>query len=305
MDVPVPYLQVPATITNQALDVLGESGQILGSLTDGTNVAETARRNYGQALRQLLRTAHWAWARKREKLTLLGDATGQSAAPVIQTVECPWTYAYAWPTDAVQGRWMPWNPTNAQPTSSTGVPLTTGVSIGVPYPMVPGRFLVTSSSDYPIEVGNQPWNQMPDLQRTEGLGPAYRKIILTDCACAEFVYTRLGTVIEEWDDLFRQAMVMMMAMVIAPVAITNEKLRFAAMDRLRPALKTAIDDARLASGNEAGFPQGVDHLPNWITARGGGAWGAAGGGLGFGGGGYSGYTFFPWDGSMSWAGSVF
>lgn len=298
MDVPIPYLQPPATIINQAMDMLGQPGKIVGDITDGTVVGEAARRNYGQGLRQLLRTAHWDWARKRAKLTLLGDATGQSALPISPFVECPWTYAYEWPIDAVQGRWLPWSPINAQPSTPQGVPLTTGVSALALYPMQPGRFLVSSSDQYPVQVGAVPWTQQPDLQRTEGVGPVSRKIILTDCACAEFVYTRLGTVIEEWDDLFRQAFVTMMALVLAPVAIEDPKLRIAERDRLVPALKNAIADARVANGNESGFPQSVDHQPAWITARSSGWSNGLGGGL-------SGHTYYPCDASMQWAGSVY
>ena len=302
MDVPIPYLQSPAVVINQAIDMLGVPGKIIGDITDGTPVAETARRNYGQALRQLLRTAWWDWARKRAKLTLLGDATGSAAAPVSAFVECPWSYAYAWPTDAVAGRWLPWNPANGQPTSSSGVPLTTGTSALVQYSTQPGRFLVSSSDQYPVEIGNVPWNQQPDLQRTEGVGPQTRKIILTDCCEAWFVYTRLGTVIEEWDDLFRQAMVTMMALVLAPVAIEDPKLRMAVVARLEPTLRNAIADARVVNGNESGWPQSVDHLPIWITARNQGWYGGYSGNGGFL---YSGYTFFSWDSSMALCGSVY
>ena len=301
MDVPISFLQPPSRIVNQAIDMLGEPGQIIGAITDGTLVAETARRNYGEALRQLLRASHWAFARQRTRLTLLGDATGTSAAPVIQLVEPGWTYAYAWPTDAVQGRWLPWTPWNAQPTNAQGIPLTTGSSSVVNYPQSPGRFLVSSSSLYPVQTGVPPWNQQPDLQRTEGVGPIYRKIILTNCAQADFVYTRLVTTIEEWDDGFRQAMVMMMAMVLAPVALKDPKLRLAEMARLAPVLKNTIDNARLESANESGYPMTTDHQPVWMTARSSGWWGMDGGM----GGPLSGNTFYPYDSSFSWCGSVF
>lgn len=304
MDVPIPYLQVPARIVNQALDRIGaDEDSILGDIGDGTRVAETARRNYGQALRQLLRTSHWPFARKRAALTLLGDITGQSAPPVSNIVECPWTYCYSWPLDGVQGRWLPWNPTNAQPTNANGIPLTTGVSTGVGYISTPGRFLVSSSDKYPIETGVTPWIQQPDLQRTEGLGPVSRKVILTDCANAEFVYTRLVTTIEEWDDLFREAMVMMMAMVLAPVALKDPKLRIEQMNRLVPALKNAIADARLAAGNEAGWPQTTDFEASFIRARSGSAWGRFGP-VGWGAFG-SGNGFSCGSESLNWGGSVF
>ena len=115
------------------------------------------------------------------------------------------------------------------------------------------------------------------------------------------MYTRLGTVIEEWDDLFRQALVTMMALILAPVAIDDPKMRLAQRDHLIPILKNAVADARVANGNESGYPQSVDHQPAWITARNGGWWNGLGGGAN----GYSGYTFYPYDTSMQWAGSVY
>lgn len=293
MQIPVPYLTTPADISNQALDMLGEPGKIIGDITDGTIVAETARRNYGRLLRQLLRTAHWSFARKQAVLTLLGDATGQSSLPVITAVESPWTYAYGWPIDGVQGRWMPYQ--NIAPTDP---PLTTGIGLLPQYAMIPARFLVSSSDRYPIEIGVQPWTNQPDLQRTEGLGPINRKVILSDVANASFVYTRLVTVIEEWDDLFRQAMVTLMALSLAPVVIDDPKERLAQRNMLIPIAKNIIADARVANGNEAGMPQSTDSTPDWIRARGG--YGLSGGGLG----GWGGGIFSPWS-PLSWSGSVF
>lgn len=304
MSVPIPYLQPPVTIVNQSIDVLGAPDLVLGDITDGTLVAEAARRNYGQALRQLLRANHWPFARFQADLVLLGDASGNSPAPVSSFVESPWGYAYAWPTDAVQGRWLPWNPTGGLPTNAQGVPLTTGGSSTAAYSLTPGRFLVSSSDQYPVQIGVQPWNQLPDLQRTEGLGPTYRKVILTDCMNARFVYTRLVTTIEEWDDGFRQAMVMMMAMVLAPVAITDPKLRLAEIARLTPLLKNTIDNARLAAGNEAGWPQSTDFEASFIRGRNAGTWWGATSGIG-------GTAFGPLGGyglgydQLSWGSSVF
>jgi hypothetical protein len=300
--VPIPYLQPPAIIVNEALDRLGQSDKVIGDVTDGSKVAEAARRNYGQVLRQMHRASHWNFARKRSELTLLGDATGNSEPPVSSVVECPWTYAYAWPIDAVQGRWLPWNPTNAQPISSTGVPLTTGVSAAGLYWSQPGRFLISSSLEYPVEVGNVPWDQQPDLQRTFGVGPINRQIILTDCCNAHFVYTRFVTVIEEWDPMFREAMVVAMALVLAPVAIDDPKERLAQRNLLIPILKNTLAEARLASGNEAGWPQSTDAATFWIVGRNGPY---AGGGLG----GYpvTGGTvglYLPWD-QFSLGGNVF
>ena len=307
MNPPVQYLQTPATITNEAIDMLGQSGKIIGDITDGTTVAEAARRFYGQGLRQLLRTAPWDFCRKQAKLTLLGDVmTSNPPLGVSKFVERPWGFAYAWPIDAVMGRWLPWDPSGGQPEDSNGIPLTTGGSATVGYGLIPGRFLVGSSDQYPIETGNLDWDQLPDLQRTQGLGPINRKIILTNCCHAHFVYTRFEPTIEVWDSLFRQAFVTMMALALVQTLLDDPKERIAQRDRLIPILRNAIADARVANGNESGYPQSVDHTPDWITARssGSGVWGSTY--PGFGGTGVMGNfgSAGGWE-SMNFSGSVF
>lgn len=306
----VPYLQSAAVIANQSLDMIGTPEQVIGDVTDGTDVSEAVRRNYGQLLRQLLRTAHWNFARKYAPLTLLGDATGQTPN-VSLIVEPPWQYAYAWPIDGVQGRWMPFTWLNGQSgINSAAIPEnpTFGVVLNPPgtsfcQPQVPARFLVSSSPEYPIEVGSIPWDQLPDLQRTEGVGPTSRKIILTNCCEARFVYTRFVPVIEEWDSLFRQSMVALLALTLIPVAIKDPKTRIAERDRMIAIAKNTIADARVANGNESTTSATTDHTPAWITRRNQawGAYGAGGGGTSFGG---IGYDWIGWE-SLSWGGGTF
>lgn len=293
----IPYQQTPAHIVNLAMDSLGQSGDLIGDINDGTAVSEAARRNYGLVLRGLLRTAHWVFARRQATLQLLGDATGQSPAPVSTYVDQPWCYAYAWPEDAVAARWMPASvplTTSGAPANPSGIPLTTNGGPTPPIPLLPARFLVSMSDQYPIEIG-QPatWQQMPDFQRTEGLGSTARKIILTDNQNSLFVYTALVTMIEQWDDLFRSAMVALMATVLAPVAIKDPKLRVEERDKHSVMAKSMIADARVANGQDAGYPQSVDHTPDWLQWRRGGAFG---GGYSFGdGGGYGGALYCPWE----------
>lgn len=308
MNPQVYYLESPVTVCNESLDLIGAPEEaIMGDLNDGTRVAEAARRNYGQALRRLLRTAAWDFARKHAKLTLLGDATTTTPAPGVSPyVESPWSYCYEWPIDAVMGRWLPWNPTNAQPENNSGTPLTTGSSAVVPYGLIPGRYLVASSDQYPVVVGAPDWDQMPDLETTEGVGPIARKVILTNCCNAHFVYTRLSTHPEEWDSLFRQALVTMMGLVFAPIALTDPKMAAAQRDRLIPLLKNAVDDARVANGNETGYPQSTDFESSYIRGRTAGVWGGLYTTPGYGGtsviGSFGNYG--GWE-SMSFGGSVF
>lgn len=307
MQVPVNYLTPPSVVVNRSLTMLGATDKFIGDINDGTPVAEAARYNYGRVLRQMLRANHWPFARKQAQLTLLGDSTGNSPAPVSTFVENGWIYAFAWPTDAVQGRWMPYNPASVIPVNGSGVPLTTGPAFAPWYPLTPARFLVSSSDQYPIETGLLTWDQLPDLQRTEGIGPIYRKIILTNCSpCVSFVYTRLVTVIEEWDDGFSNAMDTAMALVLAPTAIEDARLRIAERDRMLGMLKNNLDNARLQAGNEAGFPQSINKEANFMRARNHGAWGGFGWGAGgfYGGGLGDGYFGCNWA-TGDWGGSVF
>jgi hypothetical protein len=310
MDPAVLYLQTPATVVNEAIYDLGEPGKVIGDINDGTSVSEAARYAYGRALRQLLRTAPWDFGRKQAVLTLLGDATTTNPPLGVSSfVEQPWAFAYEWPIDCVMGRWLPWNPTNAQPENNDGTPLTTGVSSIVYYNMIPGRFLVSSSDQYPVVTGNQDWDQLPDLQRTEGVSYVNRKIILTNCCNAHFVYTRLVTEIEMWDALFRQAFVMMLALALVQVIIDDPKERLVQRDRLVPLLRNAIADARVANGQESSQFQSVDFEASFLAGRSSGIYGWANTYPGFGGtaatGGYGmGYNGCGWD-FMNFGGNAY
>ena len=71
-------MTTPATIVNQALDLLGVTGTI-GDIEEGSEPARVALRWYEQTLHGLLRSAHWNFARKLSPLLLLNDASGQTA----------------------------------------------------------------------------------------------------------------------------------------------------------------------------------------------------------------------------------
>ena len=297
---------VPADLINQALDAIG-SDKLIGSIDDGTIVSEMARRNYGILLRALLRTAHWSFARKRAPLLLLGDATGQTLAangsPYPTTVEPPWQFAYAWPVDCVKPIWLP---LSALP-PTTGAPLMTSLTVAAPLaPMpIPARFLVASSDDFPVVIGETDWDSLPDLSADEGVGPVGRRIILTNQQNANLVFTKLALAPEEWDPLFRTAFVAVLGQAFCLKALDDRKVALAERDRQIGIAQRAIADARVASANEAGFPQSTDHTPDWIRAR--RAWGPGVSGWAgtFGPGMGPGFSFYGWD-SMGWSnGSVF
>lgn len=276
----------PADVVNRAYDALG-STKIIGSIMDGTKDSEAARRAYGLTLRQLLRAANWNFARKQAALQLLGDASGQS--DVSDVVEQPWLYAYAWPIDGVKARFVPWNNdlTNGGiPGNNTAippVPLTTDPN---PAPrmarLIPTRFLVGSSDQYPVVIGQADWDNLPDA--VEGAGPINRTIILSNVPQATLVYTRLVLDIEEWDPLFAGAMDATLAAKLAMVVVEDKKFARVLRDEQIAIAKEAIKQARIADGNEGWST--TDHMPDWITARsssgygiGWGGWGGFGAGV--------------------------
>lgn len=265
-------LAVPADIVNAALDAIGAPDPI-GSLEDGTRASEVARRTYGATLRGLLRSAHWAFARKEAALELLGDASGQSprAGTVVQA---PWQYAYGWPIDGVQARWMP---AQLTPPASAGVPIMTNMAASqTSITSQPARFLVSSSDQYPIVSGDVPWDGLPDLHDTEGVGLTSRRVILTNAPNAVLVYTKLALEIEEWDPLFSCAMVAVLASRLAMPVIPDKKFAIQLRAQQVALAREAIAEARAASANDSGFPQTANHTPDWFLARGAGsawAWG--------------------------------
>ena len=109
----------PADISNMALDSFGHPvRQRIGDLQEGTDEAAVCLRHYGPALRQISRAAHWNFARRRQALRMLNDATGQTTQfqqqnnlpPTVGpgTVGMrPWLYEYAWPIDCCKARFVP------------------------------------------------------------------------------------------------------------------------------------------------------------------------------------------------------
>lgn len=273
-------MQLPADVVNRSLDSIGY-GDIIGSLEDGSDASEAARRIYGPTLRQLLRTAYWSSARKEADLLLLGDATGltldPSGVPISQAVEQPWTYCYAWPNDAVAARWMPLR--QGATVNPPAVPIMTNLGAGTPFAFnPPARFLLSTSDEFPAEAGQVDWGNLPDLP--EGQGAITRRVVLTNQKDARLVYTQLLLDIDVWDSLFEEAMIATLASRLAmpllvdkTAPVKDQVAQRNAAAGIRNAqiaiAKDAVLRARVASANEVGFPQSTDHVPDWIRARSG------------------------------------
>lgn len=260
----------PTDIANLALDAIG-SEFTLGDIEDGTRAAQTCLRSYPECRRRLLRGAHWQFARKQEPLQLLGDATGNTVG-VSKAVIAPWIYEYAYPTDALAVRFVPYQPGNAGiPAGNIAAPITpivanlqTTYSLGSR--LHPARFLVARDVNYPPLAGQL-------YEDVQGLSPQGRTVLLTNVQNALCIYTSDVIYASEWDVLFRDAMISYLAQSIAmkPGIVSDQKLAMQLRRDQIAITKEKLVQARIADGNETW--SSTDHLPDWIAFRsGGGFW---------------------------------
>lgn len=283
----------PSDIVNQALDQIGNPNWI-ADLEDGSKEATVALRHYGTSLRQLSRSAHWNFLRKRASLTLLNDATGQTTAqqtaaggPVTVgtgTVGMmPWVYEYAWPIDCCKARFVPATVFNGSGPPQGNIslpsnPLMSGIGTNPFYQQIPSRFVVSNDA-VPNLVGSpSDWTQIPDTSTTMGQGLATQTVILTNQQDATLVYTALITYVDQWDPLFRQAFVSLLASYMAMSLVPDRKQAVTIREEMIKIVKTSLDQARKTDGDE-GFTD-VDHVPDWLRVRNSGGFGGGWNGLG-------------------------
>lgn len=273
----------PTDIAQQSLDALG-SPTTIGDLEEGTRDAQVLLRAYWTCLRQLLRAAHWGFARKTAPLVLLADATGNT--PNVGTqVPIPWIYEYQYPVDCMKARFVPWNynvnpgapagnivPANNQaPLTTAGQPPLTGARLR------PARWLEATDFNYPVPAapGADTWD-------TPGVSPQGRSVILTNVKFAQLVYTALLNYPTNWDFLFRGAFVAYLASEVAlPLWVTKDK-KFGLEIRTQQIqiAKEKIQQARTTDGNEGFYSS--DIRVDWLASRnsggGRGNWNEADGG---------------------------
>lgn len=252
----------PTDICNEALDCIG-SDVTIGDIEEGTREAQVCLRHYWQCLRQLLRGAHWAFARKTAPLILLADATGQT--PGVGTmVPVPWRYEYAYPEDCMKVRFIP----RDRPfgLGSSGAPI-------FPVPvaansaggrLVPARYTIATDYNYPPPSGQNVYD-------VAGVSPNGRTVVLTDVENAMLVYTALMIYPTMWDPLFRSAMVAYLGAAIALAVLKDKKFAITVRTQQIAIVKMKLGEARVADGNEGWFT--TDHTPDWLASRrGGGTW---------------------------------
>lgn len=249
-------------IANLALDAIGAE-VVLGDVEDGTREAEVCLRSYRECLMQLLRAAHWQFARVQRPLLLLADATGQTINVGTQVIP-PWIYEYAYPNDCVAARFVPFIPNNAAAPSGNislpPTPLTTGLATNplVGQRLRPSRFLISRDSNYPPAPGMITWE-------VQGVSPQGRTVVLSNIPNACLVYTSLVLYPSEWDSLFRAAMVAYLASAIALPLSKDRRMGMALRKDQIAIVKDKVMAARVADGNETWST--TDHVPDWIRAR--------------------------------------
>jgi len=279
---------LPADVANRALDAVGV--EPIGDLQEGTRQAQVVLRTYGASLRQLLRAAHWNFARSRRPLVLLNDATGQTtqeqgAAGGPVTVGTgtpgmrPWLYEYAWPVDCVKARWVPASrfPTNLGPAAGNislpSTPQTTAASQFLCMRELPTRFLVTNDV-IPNLIGvPETWDDVPQTAQTMGQALTNQTVVLSNQPCAHLVYTALMTYPDQWDPLFTEAFVALLASRVALRLVPDPKQRIAIRDEQIKIAQMALSQARVSDGDEGW--ETTDNAPDWLRVRSrGGAWGS-------------------------------
>ncbi len=280
----------PEDIVNRALDALGSTNTI-GDLQEGTKEAQVFLRTYGATLRQLLRAVHWNFARRRASLVLLNDATGQTTQAQINAGQPvtvgtgtvgmrPWVYEYRWPVDCVKVRFVPRDNCGVSSPAPSGnyaippTPLYTGQASIAFGREVPTRFLVTNDL-VPNLVGYPgSWSEIPDTSQTMGQALSNQTVILTNTQYAACVYTALVTYPDQWDPLFQEAFVAMLAIRGASSLVPDRKDAMAVRDHQIAIAKAALDQARVSDGNE-GWTS-TDQRVDWLQIRNGYAWGGRG-----------------------------
>lgn len=269
---------LPADVANQALDQAGIDFSI-GDLEEGTRPAQVLLRAYGQCLRQLLRSAHWDFARAQEPLVLLGDATGNTLN-VGTSVQEPWVYCYRYPIDAMKIRFIPANYTQipGTPTGNIAIPTTiplttaTGTPNFVGRRLRPTRFLIGNDPNYPSLPGQIFWE-------VQGQAPTGSTVIMSNVKDAVGIYTRFMPYPSTWDALFRAAMVSFLASEIAlplsKMSVLGPKAALALRKENIEIAKARIKEARVIDGNEGFYSS--DIKVDWMQTRRVGGWSSRGG----------------------------
>lgn len=280
----------PTMVCNQAIMACGISNMVIGDIEDGSEASKVCLMAYTMCLEQLLRGAHWDFARRETPMNLVADASGQT--PSVGTlVPAGFLYSYSYPTDCVKVRFVPaFGDTlppvpagNIQPPDASA-PLMTGLTTPafVGQRQVPSRFLIASDA-----------NNIPEGAANDQLGisPIGMNVICSNIQRARVVYTLNATYPNLWDPQFRSALVSYIASEVCLPLHRDKKFGLMMQSRKIGEAQSKIQQARVSNGNE-GWANS-DLAVDWMRARvvGYGRGGYGGGNWGGG----PGYLFGGWD----------
>lgn len=231
-------------ICNRALLGIGARAQV-STITpsDGSTGADACAILFTPTFEALARAAQWNCLRKQATLTLLAAASGTPENPDGTTMPLPptpWLYTYAYPSDCLKMRSivpsLPSSPPGNVPETTYNNSAGTNLNFG-------GQILYQVA--YGTDVTNNPI-----------------ETILTNQTQAQAIYTVNQSNPVIWDSQFQAAMVASLAAYLVPALSLNLTL-------MNASIKTAmgvIMDARVSDGNEGVTV--MDHVPDWIRARG-------------------------------------
>lgn len=231
-------------ISNRALLSIGARAQVSSiAPSDGSTQADACAVLFTPTFEALARSAQWNCLRKQATLSLLAAAPGTPenvGGTTLPLPPTPWLYQYDYPADCLKINSLVPSLPSAVPGN---VPMTT----------------FNNSAGTNLNFGGQILYQV-----AYATDPSNSPIvtILTNQTQAQAVYTVNQPNPIIWDSQFQAAMVASLAAYLVPALSLNLALMAAA-------IKTAqgiIMDARVSDGNEGVTV--MDHVPDWIRARG-------------------------------------
>jgi len=234
-------------ICNRALLAIGSRVQISSVMpSDGSTQGDACATLFTPTFESLARAAQWNCLRQQASLTLLQAAQGTAENPTgssYPTPPLPWLYAYLLPPDCLKL----WSIVPFLQASVAGVPLTTINNAAATW--LPNSGAVPFAVAYGVDAQGNP-----------------RSVILTNQsqALANYTVNQPNPVI--WDSQFQAAMVASLGAFLVPALSMKADM----LERQVKLATSMIDAARASDGNEGVTT--MDHVPDWIIARGGANW---------------------------------
>ena len=257
----------PTDIANQSLDAIGVDAT-LGDIEEGGRIASIVLRAYRECLRQLLRGAHWDFARKQTALAIVADATNSTPNIGTNVADVAFLYEYLLPTDCVKARFVPWNPSQAPGAPAGNIvpvnaqaPLTAAPiqSPAVGMRLQPAPFLLGTDFNLPNAAqGQAAWD-------TPHSSPQGTTVVMTNVRNAQLIYTAAMLYPSNWDAMFRAAFVAYLAQEIALAVITDKKLALPVRKEQIEIVRGKVTQARITDGNEGFYS--TSHYATWLAAR--------------------------------------